>query len=94
MRIGVLGVSLNKPRRQGGHLLLFSHENRRKGGHLACLPYFFPRATTPYFFAKKRDFDTGFHPETPLLSNKLAKNRKFGKLFETKSVKIKVWQTF
>ena len=74
MRIGVLGVSLNKPRRQGGHLLLFSHENRRKGGHLACLPYFFYRATTPRIFAKKRDFDTAFHPETPLLSNYLRQN--------------------
>ena len=58
------------------------------------LAILFSRATTPYFFAKKRNFDTGFHPETPLLSNKLAKNRKFGKLFETKSVKIKSLSNF
>jgi len=44
---------------------------------------FLPRNNT-VFFCKKRDFDTGFHLETPLLSNKLAKNRKFVKLFETK----------
>jgi len=98
MEIGVLGVSLNKHRRQGGHLLLFSHENRRKGGHLACLPYSCRLATTTRFLAKKElklpamTLENAFVDvhlrrnwlKTESLSNFLRQNR----------MKQKVWQTF